>query len=211
METVREVIVVEGRYDVARVKSVVNATVIETGGFGIFKDAEKKALLRTLAALRGLLILTDSDGAGLVIRNHLTGCVPADRIKQAYIPQIAGKERRKTAPPREGTLGVEGMDGAVILEALRRAGATFEGASPAPETRPRLTKADLYADGLIGRDGSARLRERLQQSLGLPKNLSANRLLEVLNLMDDGGRYRQALRQLTAAPTDPPFEQGVST
>ena len=123
---VQEVIVVEGRYDKNALRQAVEATVIETGGFGVFKDGEKLALLRRLAAERGLILLTDSDGAGFVIRNFLKGAIPPDRLKQAYIPDIYGKERRKTAPGKEGKLGVEGMPPAVLLQALERAGAVFE-------------------------------------------------------------------------------------
>ena len=126
MRRVREVIVVEGRYDRNALKQVVDATVVETAGFGVFKDRERLALLRRLAAERGLILLTDSDGAGFVIRNFLKGAIPRYQLKQAYIPDVPGKERRKAAPGREGKLGVEGMPPQVLLSALERAGATFE-------------------------------------------------------------------------------------
>ena len=126
MRKVREVIVVEGRYDKNTVSQVVDATVVTLGGFAVFNDREKLAFLRRLAQERGLIVLTDSDGAGFVLRNYLKGALPKDRVKQAYIPDIAGKERRKRRPGKAGTLGVEGMRPEVLLEALRRCGATFE-------------------------------------------------------------------------------------
>lgn len=182
MRKVREVIVVEGRYDKNTLKQVVDATVVETRGFGVFNDRERLALLRRLAEERGLILLTDSDGAGFVIRNFLKGAIPKERLKQAYIPDISGKERRKAAPGKEGKLGVEGMTPQVLLEALERAGATFEeeGASPA---RQPLTKADLYALGLTGRPDSAARRAALLEKLALPSRMSTNALLEALNLL----------------------------
>ncbi len=181
MEKIREVIVVEGKYDAIRLHSAVEATVIETNGFRIFKDADTLALLRRLAEQRGLLILTDSDGAGFVIRDFLGGAIPKEQIKHAYIPEICGKERRKAVPSKEGLLGVEGIENGVILEALRRAGATFVGEDTSPFMGCNLTKADLLTMGLTGCTDSAEKRRRLQKALGLPERLSANRLLEILN------------------------------
>ena len=195
MERIREVIIVEGKYDAIRLHSAVEATVIETAGFGIFKDKEQLELLRLLAERRGLLVFTDSDGAGFVIRNFLSGAIPADRIKHAYIPEIAGKERRKATASREGLLGVEGMDNTVILEALRRGGATFEGET-APPCGLSLTKADLFDAGLVGTAQSACRRRRLQSILGLPQKLSANRLLELLNTAYTPAEYEKALREI---------------
>ena len=143
---IREAIVVEGRYDKAALAGVVDTLILETAGFGVFKDAERLVFLRRLAAVRGLIVLTDSDGAGFVIRNHLKGAIPKDQLKHAYIPDVYGKERRKKAPGKEGKLGVEGMPPAVLLQALERAGATFEDGPP-PE-RSALTKADLLELGL---------------------------------------------------------------
>ena len=195
MERIREVIIVEGKYDAIRLHSAVEATVIETAGFGIFKDKEQLELLRLLAERRGLLVFTDSDGAGFVIRNFLSGAIPADRIKHAYIPEIPGKERRKATTSREGLLGVEGMDNTVILEALRRGGATFEGET-APPCGLSLTKADLFDAGLVGTAQSACRRRRLQSILGLPQKLSANRLLELLNTAYTPAEYEKALREI---------------
>lgn len=178
---IREVIVVEGRYDKNALSQVVDASIVEVGGFAVFNDREKTAYLRALAEKRGLILLTDPDGAGFVIRNHLKGVLPPDRLKQAYIPDVPGKERRKKRPGKEGKLGVEGMPPDVLLAALRRAGATFEGEGEAPAPA-RITKADLLDKGLIGPDSAVR-RAALQQRLGLPARLTANGLLEALTLL----------------------------
>lgn len=178
---VREVIVVEGRYDKNTLLQAVDAAVIETGGFAVFNDREKTAYLRRLAQTRGLILLTDPDGAGFVIRDYLKGVLPPDRLKQAYVPDVYDRERRKKKGGKEGKLGVEGMSPAVLVEALRRAGATFEDGPAAPR-RTGLTKADLLEKGLIG-PGSAARRAALQQRLGLPARLTANGLLEALDLL----------------------------
>lgn len=178
---VREVIVVEGRYDKNALSQVVDAAIVEVGGFAVFNDREKTAYLRALAEKRGLILLTDPDGAGFVIRGHLKGVLPPDRLKQAYIPDVPGKERRKKRPGKEGKLGVEGMPPDVLLAALRRAGATFEGEGEAPAPT-HITKADLLDKGLIGPNSAAR-RAALQQRLGLPAHLTANGLLEALTLL----------------------------
>lgn len=180
MHSVREVIVVEGRYDKNTLSQVVDAVIIETSGFGIFNDAEKRKLLQTMAEARGLIVLTDSDGAGFVIRNYIKGCVDPKLVKHAYIPDVYGKERRKSAPSREGKLGVEGMKPQVLLDALRRAGATFDDEEN-KKTAPRISKADMYARGLSGREGSAEKRAQLIKQLGLPERLTADGLLDVLN------------------------------
>lgn len=180
MHSVREVIVVEGRYDKNALSQVVDAVIIETSGFGIFNDAEKRKLLQTMAEARGLIVLTDSDGAGFVIRNYIKGCVDPKLVKHAYIPDIYGKERRKSAPSREGKLGVEGMKPQVLLDALIRAGATFDDEEN-KKAAPRISKADMYARGLSGREGSAEKRAQLIKQLGLPERLTADGLLDVLN------------------------------
>ena len=180
MHSVREVIVVEGRYDKNALSQVVDAVIIETSGFGIFNDAEKRKFLQTMAEARGLIVLTDSDGAGFVIRNYIKGCVDPKLVKHAYIPDIYGKERRKSAPSREGKLGVEGMKPQVLLDALIRAGATFDDEEN-KKTAPRISKADMYARGLSGREGSAEKRAQLIKQLGLPERLTADGLLDVLN------------------------------
>ena len=180
MQSVKEVIVVEGRYDKNTLRQVVDAVVIETSGFGIFNDAQKQKLLSRMAEARGLIVLTDPDGAGFVIRNFIKSCVPPERLKQAYVPDIRGKEKRKARPSREGKLGVEGMRAEILTEALRRAGATFEDAQ-SPRAGQMITKADLYRLGLSGRENSARKRAELIRELDLPEHLSADALLDVLN------------------------------
>ena len=180
MHSVREVIVVEGRYDKNTLSQEVDAVIIETSGFGIFNDAEKRKLLQTMAEARGLIVLTDSDGAGFVIRNYIKGCVDPKLVKHAYIPDVYGKERRKSAPSREGKLGVEGMKPQVLLDALIRAGATFDDEEN-KKSATRISKADMYARGLSGREGSAEKRKQLIRQLGLPERLTADGLLDVLN------------------------------
>ena len=184
MKKVKEVIVVEGRYDKNTLAQVVDATVITLGGFSVFNDKEKLAFLRRLAEKQGLIVLTDSDGAGFVIRNYLKGALPKELVKQAYIPDIYGKERRKRTPGKEGKLGVEGMKPDVLLAALARAGATFldeeNGTGAAGEP---ITKADLFELGLTGGPDSAAKRQAILRELELPEHLTANGLMEALNLL----------------------------
>lgn len=205
----KEAIVVEGRYDKSKLSSLVDGVILETNGFGIFRDREKLELIRRLARERGLVVLTDSDGAGFLIRGKLASCIPPERIKNAYIPDVPGKERRKEKPSKEGKLGVEGMSLAVLRMALERAGATVEelpekGPAPCaagacgpaapegtwrtPEGRngtaaQRISKADLYELGLSGGADSAARRRALQRALDLPERLSANGLLQALNAL----------------------------
>lgn len=181
---IREAIVVEGRYDKNTLSQVVDALILETSGFGIFKDGERLALLRRLAAERGLVVLTDSDGAGFVIRNYLKGAVEPSQLKQAYIPDRPGKEKRKRTPGKEGKLGVEGMSPQILLEALRRSGATFltEETTKGEKDRP-ITKTDLYLAGLSGTPDAAENREKLLKRLDLPAHMTANALLEALNVL----------------------------
>ena len=190
MQRIKEVIVVEGRYDKNTLSQVVDAVILETSGFGIFNDKAKRRLLQTLAETRGLIVLTDSDGAGFMIRNHIRGCVDPRLVKHAYIPDIYGKERRKNKTSKEGKLGVEGMRPEVLLDALRRAGASFDD-TPADTGRAQITKADLYARGLSGGTGSAEKRRQLLKKLELPERMSADAMLDVLNaLMDRDAFYR---------------------
>ena len=186
MKKIKEVIVVEGRYDKNTLAQTVDATVITLGGFAVFNDREKLAFLRRLAEKQGLIVLTDSDGAGFVIRNYLKGALPKGQVKQAYIPDIHGKERRKRTAGKEGKLGVEGMRPEVLLDCLRRAGATFMDEA-AEEKKPAapITKADLFALGLAGGNNAAQKRQALLKKLELPEHLTANGLLEALNLLYD--------------------------
>lgn len=178
---VRQAIVVEGKYDVIRVQSAVDATVIPTGGFHIFRDPETVALLQRLAAARGLIVLTDSDSAGALIRGHLAGLIPPEQLHMAYVPPIPGKEKRKSSPSKEGLLGVEGIENGAIVRALERAGAVFEGEDAPAVPSLGLDKSDLLAQGLVGVPASAARRQWLLGQLRLPASLSANRLLEVIN------------------------------
>lgn len=198
--TVREAIVVEGKYDEIRLHSVVNATVVATNGFGIFKQPETMELLRRLAAAQGLVVLTDSDAAGFLIRDRLAGALPKEQVLHAYAPEIVGKERRKRAPSKEGLLGVEGIDGEHLLAALLRAGATVEDTAVQRPT-PYLTKARLFEDGLSGGERSAALREALLKELGLPHRLSANRLVEVLNAVLREAEYEALLEHIKGEKT----------
>ena len=198
MRRVRQAIVVEGKHDVIRVQSAVDAVVVPTDGFRIFKDKEKMAMLRRLAAVRGLIVLTDSDTAGGVIRNHLLSCIPTDQVRQAYIPPVPGKEKRKATPSKEGMLGVEGMDAATVVEALIRGGATFEEEDTPSRASLNLTKADWMALGLSGAADSAQSRKRLAQALGVPAYLSANRLLELVNATVTAEEWDRLLSTLNA-------------
>ena len=181
MVHIKEAILVEGRYDKNTLSQIVDAPIFETSGFGIFRNKEQMALLRRVAESRGLIVFTDSDGAGFVIRNHVKSAIPAEFLKHAYTPDIMGKERRKSAPGKEGKLGVEGMTQEVILEALRRAGATFE--DSAQNKAGGITKQDMAALGLSGGKGSARVRQQLLKKLEFPEKMSANALLQALNLL----------------------------
>ena len=181
MVKIKEAIVVEGRYDKNTLSQIVDAPILETNGFGIFKDKEQMVLLRRVAEIRGLIVFTDADGAGFVIRNHIKSAIPAQFLKHAYTPDIFGKERRKAAPGREGKLGVEGMTREIILESLRRAGATFEGENAAKPGQ-EITKADLMDLGLYG-PGSAENRAALIKKLGFPEKMSTNAFLQAVNLL----------------------------
>lgn len=179
---IKEAIVVEGRYDKNTLSQVVDTLILETSGFGIFRNPEQMALLRRAAEKRGLIVFTDSDGAGFVIRGRIRGAIPQRYVKHAYIPDIYGKERRKRKGGKEGKLGVEGMPPQVLEQALRRAGATFlEAETPEREADPPLTKADLFDAGLTGGADSSARRLALLKRLDLPEHMSANALLAVLN------------------------------
>jgi ribonuclease M5 len=194
MIQIKEAILVEGKYDVEKLRRLVDTVIVSTGGFRVFKDSEKLTMLRRLAQKRGLLILTDSDGAGFVIRNYLKGAIPPEQVKHGYIPEICGKEKRKKHASKEGLLGVEGVEDAVILQALRRAGATVLGENQSQVTRKKLKKADLYALGLSGTPGSEERRKQLLKKLALPQYLTANALLEFLNAVSDYTEIEELLQ-----------------
>jgi len=175
---VKEIIIVEGKYDKNVLSQIVDATIITTGGFSLFKDKDLQQLLLRLAKERGVIVLTDADGAGLVIRNRLRGFLPPETVKHAYIPEVEGKEKRKKHAGKAGLLGVEGISPEMLRQALINAGAT-----ESHEPIRLVTKKDLYDWGLSGAPNSAKLREELQEKLNLPKNLSAKALCEVLTML----------------------------
>ena len=193
--TVREAIVVEGKHDAIRLRSVVDATIVVTDGFRLFHRPDTMELLRRLAAAQGLIVLTDSDSAGFLIRDRISGALPTEQVKHAYAPEIFGKERRKPLPSKEGLLGVEGIDGERLLQALRQAGATIEEEPPTVRAT-FLTKARLFEDGLSGGVQSAVLRERLLGAMDLPRKLSANRLVEVVNALLTEEEYCRLLMRI---------------
>lgn len=181
MLKIKEAIVVEGRYDKNTLSQIVDAPILETSGFGIFKNREQMSFLRQVAERRGLIVFTDSDGAGFVIRNHIKSAIPSKYLKHAYIPDVYGKEKRKAAPGKEGKLGVEGLPPEILLDALRRAGATVEG-EDSPGNKG-ITKQDLMARGLSGGANAGAKRQLLLKKLGLPERMSANAMLQALNLL----------------------------
>ena len=182
MIKISEAIVVEGRYDKNTLSQIVDAPIFQTDGFGVMNDKDQLALLRLVAQKRGLIVFTDSDGAGFVIRNYLKSAIPGEYLKHAYIPDVFGKERRKSSPGKEGKLGVEGMTPEVIVASLRRAGATIED-EEIVSIEPQITKQDLYSMGLSGTYGSSEKRRALLKALDLPEHLSSNGLLQALNLL----------------------------
>ena len=184
MVKIKEAIVVEGRYDKNTLSQIVDATILETHGFGIFKDKKQMDLLRRVAKTRGLIVFTDADGAGFVIRNHIKSAIEGKYLKHAYTPDIMGKERRKRTAGKEGKLGVEGMRPEIIVDALRKAGATIEGEEAEAQAQP-ITKQDLMALGLSGGPGSSEKRLALLKKLQLPERMSANAMLQALNLLYD--------------------------
>mgnify|MGYP000954407852 CR=1 FL=1 len=196
MIRLKQAVIVEGKYDRIRLSGLIDALIIETGGFAVFTDRERLSLIRRLAEHRGIVVLTDSDSAGFRIRSFLGGSIPPDRIRHVYIPDVYGRERRKSAPGREGKLGVEGMTDDALLEAFRAAGIAPETSESVPEQKRPITKTDLYFDGLAGGPDSAALRARLIRRLGLPQRLSANRLLQVLNVLVTREEYQRLAQEI---------------
>lgn len=193
MIRIKEAILVEGRYDKNTLSQIVDAPIFETSGFGIFNNKQQLALLRQVAEKRGLIVFTDADGAGFIIRNHIKSAIPGQYLKHAYTPDIQGKERRKAAPGREGKLGVEGMSREVILDSLRRAGATLED-GPGGESH-HITKADLVELGLSG-PGSTMRREKLIRHLGFPEKISTNAFLQAVDLLYTPQELAEIMRQI---------------
>lgn len=198
MVKIRQAIVVEGRYDKNTLSQIVDAPIFQTNGFAILKDKQQLELLRRAARSRGLIVFTDSDGAGFVIRNFLKSAIEPKHLLHAYIPDIAGKEKRKATPGKEGKLGVEGMSPDVILSCLRRAGASFLG-DDTPEPGHRITKQDLVELGLSGGAGSSIKRKALLKKLDFPQHMSANAMLQALDLLYDLETLKQLVMELPAA------------
>ena len=183
MIKVKEAIIVEGVYDKIKLSRVVDGIIFVTGGFSVIRDKKKLMTIKTLAQKTGIVILTDSDTAGFKIRNFIKQNLNTEDVKHAYIPEIFGKEKRKTAPGKEGLLGVEGMEEQILIDALKQAGCTIEGISYDKKQEKMITKADMYFLGLSGGQNSAILRKRLSRELGIPSKISSNMLLDVLNKM----------------------------
>ena len=206
-----EAVIVEGRYDKIKLSGFIASPIIETGGFRVFKDKEKQRLIRLIADRRGILIMTDVDSAGFVIRNFLRGIIPAEKIKHAYIPTVQGKEKRKTEPSKEGTLGVEGIDREALVEAIQKSGAQIiddhcsERSDAAVSTDlqiTEITKLDFYNYGLTGGDNSARYREEMLLSLGLPKYLTVNAMISAINCLFTKTEFEEYLEQLNKVKTE---------
>ena len=208
MIKLKEAIIVEGKYDKIKLSSIVDGLIITTDGFGIFKDKEKRELIKLLAKKRGIIILTDSDSAGFLIRSHIKGFVKEGEIKNVFVPDIFGKEKRKTAPSKEGKLGVEGISREILESALKKAGIANlqgqnegqnEGQNQGQDKQPqqrKVTKTDLFEDGLSGGADSKAKRVLLLSQLGLPRRMSTNTLLEAINALYSYEEYKQALSRI---------------
>ena len=194
MIKLKEAVIVEGRYDKIKLKNLIDAPIIETNGFRIFNDRERRDMIRQIADKRGILIMTDSDGAGLVIRNFLNGAVDKSKIKHCYIPQLEGKEKRKEQKSKEGFLGVEGVPDDVIIEAIRKSGATVIGEEAAQTNE--ITKADLFTLGLTGSSNSAQKRKKLLKKLNMPDYLSTNAMLTALNCLYSLEELKSVLNEI---------------
>lgn len=192
----RQAIVVEGKYDQNTLRQLVDTAIFTTNGFADMKDPALLRLLQQAAQTTGLVILTDSDGAGFLIRNTLKSALPETGVLHAYIPDLSGKEKRKAAPGKEGLLGVEGMTPEILLKALRNAGAEFADGSTPPPAREPITKQDLFALGLSGGPESAKKRAALLKALSLPAHMSANALLQALNVLFSREEFFTQARRL---------------
>lgn len=184
-------IIVEGLYDKIKLDSIIDAPIIVTDGFGVFREHEKAALIRRAAERSGVIVLTDSDSAGMVIRNYINSILPKEQITHIYIPQMPGRERRKKIGSKSGLLGVEGMDADLLRKLLLPFSEGY--ADDAADTRGKITKLDFYLDGLSGGEGSAERRRALAKACGLPDNLSATALLAALNMLYTRDEYKGML------------------
>ncbi len=196
MIKVKEAIIVEGKYDKIKLSNFIDGLIITTDGFGVFKNKEKQFLIRHLAEKRGILILTDSDGAGFVIRNFLKGTVPKDKIKHAYIPDIFGKEKRKDKPSKEGKLGVEGISEEILCRAIANSGAECNLYDGYVKSEKEITKADLFEYGLTGGQNSSKNRSKLKEYLNLPSKMTANSMLDTLNCLLTKNEFTDICRRL---------------
>lgn len=178
---IKEVIIVEGKYDKIKLKNIIASPIIQTNGFRVFKDKEKVNMIRKAAENKGLLIMTDSDSAGFVIRNFLKGIVPKEKIKNCYIPEILGKEKRKSEFSKEGKLGVEGIEESVLMNAINRSGAVIIGENTIEGIQPQIEKIDFYNLGLTGTDDSAKKRKIILKELNLPTYVTTNAMIEAMN------------------------------
>lgn len=195
MLKIKEAIIVEGKYDKMKLLTLVDTCIIETGGFRVFKDKERRSLIRRIGESRGIIVFTDSDGAGFVIRNYLNGIVPKNKIKHAYIPEIMGKEKRKDKPSKEGFLGVEGISDEIIINSLKNCGATIED-TELKESRSEITKSDFYTLGLSGHDNSDKLRKLLLTKLELPHYMTANAMLSAFNMIMTKDELESLLKEI---------------
>ena len=196
MIRLEQVVVVEGKYDKIKLSCLLDAEIVTTDGFRVFRDKEKLSMLRKMAEKRGIIILTDSDSAGFMIRNHLCGSIDNSLITNVFIPEIKGKERRKTAPSKQGLLGVEGVTEEVILKAFEKAGVTVSGEKSEGEAREKITKTDLFCAGLSGGENSAQKREELLNRLELPVGLSPSQLLTALNSLYSKEEFLELISHL---------------
>lgn len=198
MIKIKEAIIVEGRYDINVIKQLVDTVVLETGGFRIFNQKERLQMIRKIAQVRGIVILTDSDGAGFQIRNFLRGAIPKEQVKHAYIPDIYGKEHRKRQAGKEGKLGVEGMTPEILRSALQQAKVTIldQPSQKSSQTVRQITKADFFAWGLTGSAGSAQKRQALLKALQLPQHMTANALLEWINAIAEPQEIDKIIAQI---------------
>lgn len=190
---IEQAVIVEGKYDKIKLSSIIDAVIIQTNGFKIFKDQEKRALIRYYAREKGIIILTDSDSAGFKIRNYVKGIVKDGKIINVYIPDVFGKEKRKIAPSKEGKLGVEGIDKEVIIEALRKAGVLM---SKSKSPKDLITKMDLYEDGFSGGQNSSLKRQKLLHELNLPELLTTGAMLDIINTMFDKKTYKEFIKKI---------------
>ena len=193
MIRLEQAVIVEGKYDKIKLSALLDAPIITTDGFGVFHDAEKLKLIRRLAQQRGVILLTDSDGAGFVIRNKLAGMLPKEQVTHVYIPDLFGKERRKSSPSAEGKLGVEGMPVQILLDAFAKAGVT---ASQVEQPARRITRLDLYEAGISGRPDAAARRKKLLRAAGLPERLSSGALLQILNVFLTYDQWRKLVKDV---------------